>query len=398
MGACLGYLPATRNDVRKLHEDYRELHDDYRGFRHNVETTLYRIDRNVQLLCDEILCPTTESIPSNCTVAIDNVGHGLLIRNDRSEYLIITAAHVAIEFLQKGTVNLKWISSNISIEGKVEGIFIPKQYVENGGCDVGAIKIEIDKDEGVQLTEKYLSISQNSQSEGVVVGEGTGNFHIRGERVQPSEKKNRLVVHAHSKPGMSGLPLFQADGMLACLIHGDSKHRGGHTRSEDGYVSALLYGDYISSGLTLFHVNKKYTNALLQAEKLSPDIAEYASHLPNGTSGELPQEYKEFCRAFSTELQSLQEGTAILDDRSKSFDTMMSYLANQCFDEDDIHCFGQGINAIFPVKPDGDAIKFEHEMSLGHKGSLSKLRTPTPVKKKREIQQSAGEQSGQACM
>lgn len=387
MGCCLGKLPATRDDLRGLRDDLR---DEFRIHTHRLETILHRIDGNVRFLCDETICPTGKNLATHSSVLIEHedgqAGHGLLMIH-AEEYLVLTAAHVAVFFVNKEKVNIKchpWKDSATSITATVKNVFLSPQYVKDGSMDVGLIAIQCDsytKEELGKGRVHTLFIDEDQSGCGVVVGEGAVGFHLRGERVQMvPDKDSRYIIHAPSKPGISGLPLFQASGKLVGLVHGETKHRGGHTADKLDRPSPFLYADSINYGLQLFCVNEVYAEPLLVAEEMPFDIA-----------GETPLKRKwsdttEEYRIFAGKLgDAMRMGAAAIDEAS--VDDMMAELADNCFKRENVKLLDS-----IRVVTMSDPKMFVDKMSQGHESAIPKPDTPTPVKRQR-IQQEAGENS-----
>ena len=232
----------------------------------------------------------------------------------------------------------------------------------------------------LQLEWKALRIDQYPHDAGHVVGEGSGKFRIRGERVQPLRRQQcRFVVHAPSKPGMSGLPLFQGKGDLVSLVHGDSKHRAGHKVSEDDRPSPFLYADSLPVNLELFQVKNEFAEVLLQAEQLSSEIAHETPLPPNHVG--VSEEYRDFSIKFGESLGMVAE-----EIETTSVNTMMKNLAKSCFvDAEPI----QLKTSVMVASKQGELVD---ESSKGHASEFKKPMTPSPVRQKRQQTQQAGEQ------
>jgi len=311
-------------------------------------------------------------------------GHGLLMRHG-NDFFILTAAHVAVDFVKDEgkKVELQWHPWEDSADllvATVENVYLPKKYVEDGSNDVGLIKINYDSSTmKVHLT---LYIDKSPSNAGVVVGEGASKVRLRGER-DPSlqTEGSRHTVHAPFKPGMSGLPLFlQANGKQVSLVHGNTKHRGGHEAAAAmDRPLPFLYADSIVPTLTMVCVNKICAKALLVAKDLLPEIADERDPL-SGSEGTI-QDYKDY---------AVKLGGALGMNEENIKDTMMKLLADKCFKgmEQTVEIF-----EVVIVATNAENVELVDKLSQGHKSATTIPATPPPEKRQRG--QHGGEESSE---
>mmetsp|Transcript_17154 Transcript_17154/g.42815 ORF Transcript_17154/g.42815 Transcript_17154/m.42815 type:complete len:467 (+) Transcript_17154:263-1663(+) len=180
-------------------------------------------------------------------------GHGVLLRcreeQGEKRFAILTAAHVAIvafKSFQYGHFQKVCFSSGIEYmidKDKTPELFFPHEYLCQGTHDFGVLVISIKGESPDKFENLALSIDDP------FVTEHFGRASdVQFKSTPTMVNELRVRLQTGSKPDCRGTPLFSPRGELLSVLHGVSKHRGGHTRLHSGdgdKLSTYVYVDMV---------------------------------------------------------------------------------------------------------------------------------------------------------
>jgi len=205
-----------------------------------LKAILVRIEQQLSGLSNGVWVPEGRAISARLTVAIilkdtprqTATGHGLLIRQGESYYLL-TAAHVVVSLKPEMLVIFKFKDGSL-LEAKFgEGVYLPKDYLRTGNRDIGMIQVL--SEELATLPSCQIKMKENPVGSLLV---GDGKQFLQGTCVGMSEgNDSRFLCHGISVPGCSGSPLFDGEKSLCGILHGFSKHTNRHSADLSGIES-----------------------------------------------------------------------------------------------------------------------------------------------------------------
>jgi len=213
------------------------------------------------------------------------VAHGLIVQDSKTEYYLITAAHVVVPFVRSETAVICVGKSSELVKITLGDMFISSTYVAKGSPDVAAIKFTIkdsmtppfEKEDGSLL---QLQTADSLHNEVIVDKMGKRLFGHTQSAIISGFLSSRLsgaghcLVNGTSVPGCSGAPLVFGDSVML-LVHGVSLHRGHSSTSMDSPLGAY-YADTIPTSLVKLKRNRTVAGVL---DWLECDIEEYKKPL-----------------------------------------------------------------------------------------------------------------------
>eukprot|EP00533_Pseudo-nitzschia_delicatissima_P015483 CAMPEP_0197262158 /NCGR_PEP_ID=MMETSP1432-20130617/356_1 /TAXON_ID=44447 /ORGANISM="Pseudo-nitzschia delicatissima, Strain UNC1205" /LENGTH=389 /DNA_ID=CAMNT_0042726457 /DNA_START=333 /DNA_END=1502 /DNA_ORIENTATION=- len=207
------------------------------------------------------------------------LGHGVLLRcQDEKRFAILTAAHVAVaafHWFQKGEGHYKKVrflsGTEFVIDEKTPAeLFVHPEYVRKGIHDFGVLIVSF---ETMKSECQYQDLVLSSDDPFSMEHFGrASDVQFKSTPTMVNEQRVRLPTE--SKPGCSGTPLFSPCGQLLSVLHGVSKHRGGHTRLHSGDGNELtthVYVDMVKDLGNLICWGKDCAKGLYHLENLTEE-------------------------------------------------------------------------------------------------------------------------------
>jgi len=237
----LALLEGLNKTVQTLGGDLRK---EMNTLREEMNTRFDRIERGVKNIERGRTAAKALDSAKNLTVSVVDhrqpAGHGLLVRipfQQVDTVFLLSAAHVLVPFSQGQKIWLDWKKHGVKFEAIVGNIFLSKEYIQKGTVDVGLMEIKEIK--STNFKTEAVPLQEQSPTGDILVGFNTIRL-VKGTCVSVNESSNRrLLIHGMSAGGASGSPLFNNDGTLCAILHGESKHGGGGHDDPSSHV----YGD-----------------------------------------------------------------------------------------------------------------------------------------------------------
>mmetsp|Transcript_17153 Transcript_17153/g.42813 ORF Transcript_17153/g.42813 Transcript_17153/m.42813 type:complete len:459 (+) Transcript_17153:263-1639(+) len=247
MDDVLEALSQIQRDINRLNSRVDRLGQ--------VQELMQRDIGQINLTLDQIQVKPAKEKAKALTISLFTcsiIGHGVLLRcqdNDgKKRFAILTAAHVAVEafhWFQTGCFKkVQFLSGKeyeIDKETPAE-LFVHPEYVRKGIHDFGVLIVSF-KTMSSECQDLVLSIDDPFDTEHF--GRAS-DVQFKSTPTMVNELRVRLQTG--SKPDCRGTPLFSPRGELLSVLHGVSKHRGGHTRLHSGdgdKLSTYVYVDMV---------------------------------------------------------------------------------------------------------------------------------------------------------